>query len=143
MIYGSTNIGYLQKAKDGFEGELVIENIDISPLEGMYFVHKKNGKQYLWLKRRPILEYDMEEGKYIQRPREPRWEAYLEKKENDAIPYCGEFVFLHFRFEIKGIWDRTDVGKKKKRLNLYVERLPMEKQNIIKNINERKMQNVW
>ena len=142
MIENNNNIGYLQKGKDSFSGMLVIENIDLSPIQGLYFVNKSNGKQYLWLKRKPILEYDYEQGKYVQRPREPRWEAYLEKRENDAIPYLGEFVFLHFKFEIKGTWDKTEIGKKKKRLNIFVERLQMEKQNIIKNINERNMQNV-
>lgn len=142
-MIGENNIGYLQKTKDGFEGQLVIENIDISPIEGMYFLYEKDNTQYLWLKRKPILEYDYEEYKYIQRPREPRWEAYLKKQENDAMPYCGEFVFLHFRFSIKGVWDKTDSGKKKKRLNLFVERLPMEKQNIINTINERNSKDVW
>lgn len=142
MIFDNNN-GYLQKGKDRFEGKIIIENIDLSPIEGMYFVHEKDKNQYLWIKRRPILEYDDEEQKYILRPREPRWEAYLKKQENDAVPYCGEFIFLHFRFTIKGVWDKTDVGKKKKRLNLFIERAPMEKQNIINTINERNNKDVW
>lgn len=132
-----TNAGFLQKTKDGFEGNLNIEDIDISPIEGMFFVYEKDKKQYLWLKRKPMMEYNIDAKKYVFRAREPRWEVYMKKHGYGDVAFTGEFVFLHFKFKIDGIWDKSENGQKKKRINLFVERLPMQDQTIINNINER------
>lgn len=128
--------GYLQKAEDGaFEGILNIDGVDISPIIGMFF--KENNKMYLWLKRKPLLEYDWNSKSYRKREREPRWEAYLEKQQNDTkIPYKGEFYFLHFTYSISGIWDEV-LGEKKSRINFFVERMPMEKQRIINKMRDK------
>lgn len=129
--------GYLEKGKNGFEGQVVIENINMSPIEGMFFVHDKTKKEYLWLKRKPLLEYNIKENKYELRPREPRWEVYMEKYIGGSIPYIGCFVFLHIKYKICGIWDKNEISKKKQRLNFFIERLPSDQQTIINEINQR------
>ena len=128
--------GFLERKSGGkYEGKLSIEGIDLSPIEGVYF--QEGGKQYLWIKRKPIIEYDYECQAYKKRPREPRWETYLEKQvENNSVAYKGECTLLHFRFSVVGTWDLV-LGKEKQRLNIFVERLPMQEQTIIKNISER------
>ena len=136
------NTGYLEKGKDGFAGKINIEDVDLSPIEGMFFIYEKDKKQYLWIKRKPVMEYDVNLKKYILRVREPRWEVYMKKQEYGQIDFSGEFIFLHFKFKINAIWDNTEIGKKKKRINFFIERLPMEHQTIINNINERKGKHV-
>lgn len=128
--------GFLERKAGGrYEGKLSIEGIDLSPIEGVYF--QEGGKQYLWIKRKPLIEYDYESQTYKKRPREPRWETYLEKQiDNNTIAYKGECILLHFRFLVIGTWDLV-LGKEKQRLNLYIERLPMPEQDIINNINKR------
>ena len=128
--------GFLERKAGGrYEGKLSIEGIDLSPIEGVYF--QDGGKQYLWIKRKPLVEFDYELQEYKKRPREPRWETYLEKQlDKNTIAYKGDFHLFHFKFSIVGIWDLV-FGKDKQRLNLYVERLPMSEQTIIRNINER------
>ena len=131
--------GFLQRTgSGGYEGKLNIDGVDLSPIEGVYF--KNGGDTCLWLKRKPLLEYSIKEEKYLQRPREPRWEAYLTKKGDGLIAYKGEFYFLHFRYSIVGTWDNI-LGKEKQRLNLMVERLPMNKQVIINSIKNRNEEN--
>ena len=129
--------GYLQKGKHGFDGQIMIENINLSPIEGMYFVQETTKKEYLWLKRKPILEYNDKKNKYELRPREPRWEAYLEKQDNNSIPYIGKFTFLHIKYKIIGIWDKNVVKGKMQRLNFFIERLPNINQSIINKNNQR------
>lgn len=131
-----TSNGFLERKSGGrYEGKLSIEGIDLSPIEGVYF--QEDGKQYLWIKRKYLVEYDYESQSYKKRPREPRWETYLEKQiDNNIVAYKGECYLLHFRFYVVGTWDLV-MGKDKQRLNLFVERVPMSEQNIIKNINER------
>jgi len=128
--------GFLERKSGGhYEGKLSIEGVDLSPIEGVYF--QEGGKQYLWIKRKPLVEYDYETQTYKKRPREPRWETYLEKQiDNNVVAYKGKCNLLHFRFSIIGTWDRV-LGKDKQRLNLFVERLPMADQTIINNINKR------
>ena len=129
------NNGFLQRTRDGrYEGQLTIEGIDISPIEGVFF--KQDNKTHLWLKRKPLLEYDSVHEKYVQRPREPRWEAYLEKQGDGTIAYRGKFLFLHFSFSIVAIWDVV-LGKDNSRLNFIVERQDMTEQTIINSIRER------
>ena len=127
--------GWIERVRGGrYEGGLVVEGVDISPIEGVYF--QQDGRNWLWLKRKPLLEYDLKSEKYLERPREPRWEVYLEKQGSQVVAYRGTFAFLHFRFQITGIWDVV-LGKDKGRLNLFVERLPAAEQTIINAINER------
>ena len=128
--------GYLQRTKDcRFEGEISIRNVNLSPIEGVYF--KEGEKQYLWLKRKAILEYDEEEMKYKPRAREPRWEAYLEKQKGGVPAYKGEFFFLRMKYTISGIWDIV-LGMENNRMNFLVEQCPMKEQTIVNRINERK-----
>lgn len=129
--------GYLERTKGGsYEGQLRIDSVDISPIEGMYF--ERDGKKYLWLKRRPLLEFDYETQSYKKRDREPRWEAYLQKQGGETVAYKGTFAFLRFKYSIVGVWDRVLGTDKHQRLNFFVERLPMNEQTIIQGINERK-----
>lgn len=131
---GYTN-GYIEKKSKGtYEGILNIDGIDISPIEGVYF--KKDGNQYLWIKRKDLLEYDNERMVYFKRQRKPYWETYLTKQSKGTINYKGEFFFLHIRYSIVGIWDAI-FKQEKQRLNLFVERLPMKEQTIINRIYER------
>jgi hypothetical protein len=129
--------GYIErKSGGGYDGVLKIDSIDISPITAVAF--KDEGKTYLWLKRKEILVYDENTQQYLSRKREPRWEAYLEKQmDGSTIAYKGEFHFLMFKYEIVGIWDSV-LGKEKSRMNFFVERLPMEKQDIINGINKRR-----
>lgn len=130
--------GFLERVGEGlYSGRLVIQGIDISPITGQYFIQDNNN--YLWLKRKRILEYDEKTMTYKERESEPRFEAYLKKQVNmGAVAYKGEFVFMRFKFEITGIWDRVLGTDIKHRLNLYVDRLPTAKQSIINGIKERK-----
>lgn len=128
--------GYIERKKDGhYDGEISIEGISLSPIEATFF--EEEGKNYLWLKRKQMLEYDAESQSYKTRHREPRWEAYLSKVGDGVIAYKGEFMFLKFAFGITAVWDKV-TGIDKQRLNFFIERKPLNKQTIILNINERK-----
>lgn len=122
--------GFIKRTMDGrYEGKIEIDGVKLSEIEGTYFTEK--GENYLWLKRKPILEYDTKSETYNKRERKPKWEAYLKKGvENGTIAYKGVFIFLRFRYSIVGVWDNV-LGKEKQRLNLFVERLPMNQQTII------------
>jgi hypothetical protein len=103
----------------------------------VFFVND-NGEKYLWLKRKKILEYDSKTQTYKEREAKPQWEAYLKKqKDGDTIAYKGNFIFMRFKYSIIGVWDRI-LGMDRQRLNLYVERLPMNEQTIINSVNETK-----
>ena len=79
----SVSDGYIErKAGGGFEGNVCIEGVNLSPIVATYFQH--NGENYLWLKRKPLLEYDLKTQSYKQRNRRPSWECYL-KKQIDGI----------------------------------------------------------
>lgn len=137
-MYGNDYInGYIERKAGGiYDGTLRVDGIDLSPVEATFF--KDKGKNYVWLKRKPIMEYDFDTQSYRTRQREPRWEAYLEKQlDGSVMAYKGEFIFLRFKYSIVGVWDAV-LGKDKSRLNLYVERLPMSQQTILQGINERK-----
>ena len=131
--------GYVERKSGGsYEGVLRFEGgIDLSPIQAVYF--KKDGSDYLWLKRKPLLEYDEKTETYRRREREPRWECYLKKQmDGNTVIYKGEFTFMRFKFYIDGVWDGVLGLDEKQRLNLYVERMPMSMQTIINGINERK-----
>lgn len=125
--------GFLERTKDGnFDGEINIEGVDLSPITGVFFEEGK--EKFLWLRRRPLLVYDYEHNGYLKRPREPRWETYLTKKAIDGTSiYKGTCFLLHIKYELSAIWD----GILKSRMNLYIERLPLEKQNIINSIRDK------
>ena len=122
--------GFLERTHEGaYEGEISIEGISLSPIVGVFF--KESGHNYLWLRRKDLLEYDEEECVFKQRKREPQWEAYLEKMMNGSVvEYKGEFPFMRLRFAIVGVWD-TVLGRERQRWNFYIDRLPSDRQNLI------------
>ena len=137
MIFYDDNLsGYIQKTKKGtLEGELSIYGVDISPVHATMF--EKDGDNYLWLRRKDIMEYDFDIMSFKTRKARPKWEVYMKKQIKDGtVCYKGEFVFLRFKYSITGLWDRV-LGMEKSRMNLFVDRLPQEKQDIINKINKR------
>lgn len=135
--YGEYINGYIERKSGGrFDGIMSVDGIDLSPITAVAF--KQDDKTYLWLRRNDMLVYDEKCGKYKTKKREPRWEAYLEKQmDGSTVAYRGEFHFLMFKYEIVGVWDSI-LGKERSRMNFFVERLPMEHQDIINGINKRK-----
>lgn len=127
--------GFLERKAGGkYEGEIIIEGINLSPIMGVMF--NEQGKDYLWLRRKDMMVYDEEQQVYISRKRKPQWEAYLEKQiEDDAIAYKGIFPFARCKFSIVGVWDDV-LGMEKNRMNFFVSRLSMDKQDIIHGIRE-------
>lgn len=128
--------GYIERKAGGeYSGGVQVEGIDLSPIIAQYF--KQDGETYLWLRRKPVLEYDIETQKYNKREREPQFEVYMKKqKEGGTFAYVGEFTFMRLKFKIVGVWDNV-LGFDIKRLNLFVDRLPMKEQTIINGIKER------
>lgn len=137
MFYNEYINGYIQRGVGGrYDGSISVDGIELSPIEATFF--DNDGKQYLWLKRKSIKEYDWERSEFRTRQPKPQWESYLEKQvDNDVVAYKGQFAFMRFRYEITAVWD-TVLGKEKSRLNLFVDRLPMSQQTILTTINERK-----
>jgi hypothetical protein len=129
--------GYVERKQGGkYEGSLTIEGIRLPSISAVYF--KDGDENYLWLRRKKVLDYDFESQTYHEREARPRWEVYMKKQIDDnVVAYKGEFFFLHFKYSIVGVWDRV-FGNDKQRLNLFVERLPMSQQTIINSINESK-----
>jgi hypothetical protein len=129
--------GYIQRSQGGsYDGKITIEGILLPAISAVFF--KDNGENYLWLKRKKVLDYDYESQTYKEREARPQWEAYLKKQiGNDTVSYKGEFFFMHFKYSITGVWDKI-LGNEKQRLNLFVERLPMSQQTIVNSINEQK-----
>jgi len=130
--------GYIQRSQGGaYDGKITIEGILLPAISAVFF--KNNGENYLWLKRKKVLDYDYESQTYKEREARPQWQAYLKKQiDNNVVAYKGEFFFMHFRYSISGVWDKV-LGNEKQRLNLFVERVPMSQQTIINSINEQKM----
>lgn len=131
MITSEYVNGYIERRSEGkYEGSVKIEGIDLSPIQAVFF--KQESESYIWLRRKDALSYNYELQTYVTKKREPRWEAYLKKQtdEDNVVAYKGEFYFMRFKFSIVGVWDSVD-GIRKNRLNLFVERLPMNKQDII------------
>ena len=137
-IYGDYVNGHIERTvQGGYSGQLRVEGIDLSPIEAQYF--KKDGGIFLFIKRKPIMDYDIASESYITRERKPALQIYMKKQLNDngVIAYIGEFMFMRFKFKIEGVWDKI-LGREKHRLNLYVERLPLSEQTLLQSINERK-----
>jgi hypothetical protein len=136
--YGDYINGHIERKKSGaYEGGVTIDGITLPSIQAVFFVND-NGEKYLWLKRKKILEYDSKTQTYKEREAKPQWEAYLKKqKDGDTIAYKGNFIFMRFKYSVIGVWDRI-LGMDRQRLNLYVERLPMNEQTIINSVNETK-----
>lgn len=136
MIDGYIN-GFIERKNDGrYEGRITIDGVSMPSISAVFF--KEEGESYLWLKRKKILDYDFESQTYREREAKPQWEAYLKKQlEDNVVAYKGEFFFLHFKYSIVGVWDKV-LGIDKKRLNLFIERLPLSQQTVINAINEQK-----
>lgn len=130
--------GFIEKEHSGqWCGEIRVDGVDLSPITATPF--KQDGKTFIWLKRKDIMEYDYQTSSYKTRKREPQWECYLEKTMSGSdVIYKGEFVFLRFRYSIKALWEVNMAGLNQNRLNLFVERLPMSEQTILNGVNERK-----
>lgn len=129
--------GFIERHAGGtYEGKITIDGVRLDNIVGVYF--KRDGKTFLWIKRKPKMEFDMSSGTFHERPSKPAWETYLEKQAQDGVvAFRGEFFFLRFRYSITGVWDAV-LGKDKQRLNLFVERMNSKDQTIINNIKERK-----
>lgn len=127
--------GFIERKQGGlYEGRITIEGILLPSISGVYF--KDGGENYLWIRRKKVLEYDFESQSYRERDAKPQFEVYLKKQvESNTVAYKGEFAFMHFKFSIIGVWDKI-LGNDKHRLNLFVERLPLAQQSIINSINE-------
>lgn len=133
--------GYVERRKDGtYGGSLTIEGINLQGgITATYF--KDDGENYLWIRRKKVLEYDFESQAYHEREARPPFEAYLKKQLNDGtVAYKGEFAFMRFKYSITGVWNKV-LGNDKHRLNLFVERLPLSQQTIINSINESRKKN--
>ena len=129
--------GYVERKQGGrYEGKLSIDGILLPSITATYF--KDDGENYLWIRRKKVLEYDFETQTYKEREARPQFEAYLKKQlDNGTVAYKGEFAFMRFKYSIIGVWDKV-LGNDKQRLNLFVERLPLTQQTIINSINESK-----
>ena len=130
--------GYIQRTKSGsYEGKVSIEGISLPNIFAVFF--EKESENYIWLKRKKVLEYDDNSKTYIERDARPQWEVYLKKQIDDnAVAYKGEFFFMHLKYSIVGVWDKV-FGNDKQRLNFFIERLPMSQQTIINSINAQKI----
>lgn len=129
--------GHIERTAYGnYEGALCVEGVNLSPIEGQYF--KKDGDMFLFIKRKPIMEYDIEKQEYITRERKPKLLIYMKKQlgNDGVVAYRGDFMFMRFKFNIEGVWDSV-LGKDTKRLNLFVERAPMKEQTLLQSIIER------
>lgn len=136
MIDGYIN-GFIERKNEGrYEGRITIDGVSMPSISAVFF--KEEGESYLWLKRKKILDYDFESQTYREREAKPQWEVYMKKQlEDNVVAYKGEFFFLHFKYSIVGVWDKV-LGIDKKRLNLFIERLPLSQQTVINAINEQK-----
>ena len=130
--------GHIERTAGGdYTGTLTVEGINLSPIEGQYF--KKDGDTYLFIKRRPIMEYDYDKGCYNTRERKPSLLIYLKKVVggDGVVAYKGSFMFMRFKFNVEGVWDAI-LGKERNRLNLFVERAPMSEQLLLKSVAEKR-----
>ena len=136
MIDGYIN-GFIERKNEGrYEGRITIDGVTMPSISAIFF--KEGSESYLWLKRKKILDYDFESQTYKEREAKPQWEVYMKKQlEDNVVAYKGEFFFLHFKYSIVGVWDKV-LGIDKKRLNLFIERLPLSQQTVINAINEQK-----
>ena len=135
--YGDYINGHIERTTGGgYNGTLRVEGIDLSPVEAQFF--KKDGDTYLFIKRKPIMEFNYTEQRYITRERRPQVPIYMKKQvdSDGVVAFKGDFMFMRFKFNIVGVWDAI-LGKETNRLNLYVERAPRNEQTLLQSINER------
>ena len=130
--------GYIQRSHGGlYDGKITIDGILLPEIFAVFF-KDDNNENHLWIKRKKVLEYDAISQTYNEREAIPHWEAYLKKQlDGNTVAYKGEFYFMHFKYSIVGVWDAIFGKDVRQRLNLYVERLPIEHQVIINAINKR------
>lgn len=136
--YGDYINGHVERTTGGgYNGTLRVEGIDLSPVEAQFF--KKDGDTYLFIKRKPIMEFNYGEQRYVTRERRPQVPIYMKKQvdSDGVVAFKGDFMFMRFKFNIVGVWDAI-LGKETNRLNLYVERAPKNEQTLLQSINERK-----
>ena len=136
--YGDYINGHIERvAQGGYSGQLTVEGIDLSPIEAQFF--KKDGDIFCFIKRKPIMQYNHETQSYSTRERKPALQIYMKKQINPdgVVAFAGDFMFMRFKFKIEGVWDKI-LGKEKHRLNLFVERLPLSEQTLLRSINEKK-----
>ena len=129
--------GHIERTTGGgYNGALRVEGIDLSPVEAQFF--KKDGDMYLFIKRKPIMEFNYAEQKYITRERRPQVSIYMKKQvdSDGVVSFKGDFMFMRFKLSIVGVWDSI-LGKEINRLNLFVERAPRNEQTLLQSINER------
>lgn len=125
------NGGYIERTKGEYVGEMSIDGINISPIVGFFF---KDGRtRWLWVKRKKILEYDMETGTYSTKNPKPTFEVYMQKQTSGNIAYKGEFVFFKFKYSIVAFFDDA---KTQDKVCFAIERMPIEQQNILNRIKE-------
>lgn len=125
------NSGSIEKTKGEYIGTLNIDGVDISPIVAYFFT--KNHIKWLWIKRRQILEYDIDNNVFTKKNPTPKFEVYMKKQQQGNVAYKGEFVFFKFKYNIFAILNKNN-GKEK--FDLYVERQPQENQNILNSINK-------
>ena len=79
--------GYIQRTKSGsYEGRVTIDGVTLPAIIAVFF--KDGTDNYLWLKRKRVLDYDFESQTYKEREEKPQWEAYLKKQsENNTVAY--------------------------------------------------------
>lgn len=125
------NCGYIEHFKGEYVGNLKIDGVDISPIVAYFFT--KNHVKWMWIKRKPILEYDIDTCVFTKKNPTPKLEVYMKKQQQGNVAYKGEFVFFKFKYNIFAILNKNN-GKEK--FDLYVERQPQENQNILNSINK-------
>ena len=79
--------GFVERKQGGkYEGSLTIEGIRLPSISAVYF--KDGEENYLWLRRKKVLDYDFESQTYKEREAKPQFEAYLKKQlEGDTVAY--------------------------------------------------------
>ena len=130
--------GYVERNSWGkYVGMLTVEGINLQHIEAQYF--KKDGDTFLFIKRKPIMEYNYEKEQYMTREPKPQVSIYMKKQidGDGVVAYKGDFMFMRFKFYIVGVWDAI-LGKERNRLNLFVERAPLSEQTLLHKIAERK-----
>ena len=130
--------GHIERDSFGnYSGMIAIEGINLPNIEGQYF--RQDGDTYLYIKRKPIMEYDYDQERYKTREPKPQVHIYMKKVVggDGVVAYRGNFMFMRFKFNIEGVWDNI-LGKERCRLNLFVERAPMQDQTLLQSIIERK-----
>ena len=70
----NNNCGYIERCKGEYVGNLIIDGVDISPIVAYFFT--KNHVRWLWVKRKQILEYDIDNETFTKRNPTPTLDVY-------------------------------------------------------------------